>query len=140
METVDNSFKYVMMDTSNIYLGARFSYGELLEEDMVPFKLRVVISHYLLKETDPETTLESQLYYLEQGNLLYETLKQLRVKVKVNLLTEKKKLLGGSTMQYREKTMTLEELTGTNLARKKAQGLIIREMIVSRLGLTAFSV
>ncbi len=144
METVDNivnkDFKYVMMDTGNIFLGARYSYSELLEEDMVPFKLKVVISHYLLKETDPETTLESQLYYLEAGNLLYDSLKQLRVKVKVNALTEKKRLFREPVVQYQEKVMGLEELVGTNLARKKAQGLIIREMIVSRLGLMAFSI
>lgn len=29
-------FKYILQDTGNIYLGARFSYEELLEQEAVP--------------------------------------------------------------------------------------------------------
>ena len=43
-------------------------------------------------------------------------------------------------MVYTEKILTLKELTEMNLARKKASGMIIREIIVSKLGLMTFSV
>lgn len=43
-------FKYVLQDTGNIYLGAQFSYEELLEQEMVPFKLKAILTHYILKE------------------------------------------------------------------------------------------
>ena len=33
-------FKYVMQDTGSIFLGARYSYRELLEAEAVPFKLK----------------------------------------------------------------------------------------------------
>ena len=36
--------------------------------------------------------------------------------------------------------MSLDELTDCNLARKKASGMIIREIIISKLGLMTFSV
>ena len=39
-------FKYVLQDTGNIYLGAQFSYEELLEQEMVPFKLKAILTHY----------------------------------------------------------------------------------------------
>ena len=55
-------FKYVLQDTGNIYLGARFSYEELLKQEMVPFKLKAILTHYILKEAAPDTTLESQFY------------------------------------------------------------------------------
>lgn len=141
-----NDFKYIMMDMSYLYLGARFSLGELMEEDGLPFKMKAVMTHYLIKDMDPATTLESQLYYLENRGFLYETLRQLRVKVKVNLLVEKKNPLQAAVTseragyQYKEKTVTLEQLTRMNLAQKKKQGVIVREMIVSRMGLMAFSV
>lgn len=139
-ELQDTDFKYVMQDTGNIYIGARLTYAELMEQEMLPFKMKTIIQHYFLKETSLETMLESEFYYLEKGSFLYETFKQLRIKVKVNVLTEKKSLFGKKKMVYTEKILTLKELTEMNLARKKASGMIIREIIVSKLGLMTFSV
>lgn len=95
VQNQDNDFKYVMLDVGNLYLGARFSFGELLEEEMVPFKMKAILTHYILKEADAETTLESQFYYMEKGTFLYDTFIQLRTKVKVNILTEKKEFVSG---------------------------------------------
>lgn len=139
-ELQDNDFKYVMIDAGNIYLGARFSYEELLEQEMVPFKLKAVIRQYFLKETAPDTTLESQFYYLEKDTFLYETFCQLKIKVKVNVQAEKKSLFGKTGYKYVEKVLNLKELTDMNLAKKKASGMIVREIIISKLGLLTFSV
>ena len=115
----DNDFKYVMMDTGNIYLGARFTFGELLEQEMVPFKLKTIIRRYFLPETTEDTSLESQFYYLEKGTILYDTFKQLRIKVKVNVQAEKKSFFGKTTCKYEEHSMSLEQLTECHPARKK---------------------
>lgn len=139
-ELQDTDFKYVMQDTGNIYIGARLTYAELMDQEMLPFKMKTIIQHYFLKETSLETTQESEFYYLEKGSFLYETFAQLRIKVKVNVLTEKKSLFGKKKMVYTEKILTLKELTEMNLARKKASGMIIREIIVSKLGLMTFSI
>lgn len=136
----DNDFKYVMQDAGKVYLGARFTFRELLEQEMVPFKLKAIITHYLLKYVDGETTLESQFYYLEKGNFLYDTLGQLKIRIKVNIQEEKKTLFGKKKYIYVEKIMTLAELADMNLARKKASGLIIREIMISKLAMMAFSV
>lgn len=139
MQNQEDDFKYVMMDVGNLYLGARFSFGELLEEEMVPFKLKAILNHYILKEADRETTLESQFYYMEQGTFLYDTFLQLKTKIKVNILTEKKGLFRGKKQVYEEKVFSLKELAEMNLARKKAKGMIIREIIISKLGMMTFS-
>ena len=136
----DNDFKYVMMDTGNLYLGARFTFGDLMEQEMVPFKLKTIIRRYFLPETTEDTTLESQFYYLEKGTVLFDTFKQLRIKVKVNVQEEKKSLFGKTSCRYEEKILNLNELTDINLARKKASGMIIREIIISKLGLMTFGV
>ena len=62
--TQDKDFKYVMQDMGAVYLGARYSYAELLEEEMIAFKLKTIISRYILKDVDSSTTLESHFYYL----------------------------------------------------------------------------
>ncbi len=145
MKTKENvtqyeDFKYVLQDTGNIYLGARFSYEELLEQEMVPFKLKAILTHYILKEAAPDTTLESQFYYLTGGSFVYETFKQLKIRVKVQRQVEKKTLLGKRKTEYREEILSLKELTEVNLARKKACGMLIREIIISKLGMMTFSV
>lgn len=136
----DNDFKYVMMDTGNLYLGARFSFDDLLKQEMVPFKFKAIISHYLLKEADKDTTLESQFYYLEEGSFLYDTFLQLKVKIKVSIMQEKKNLFGKSRWGYAEKIFTLKELVEMNLAKKKACGVMIQEIIISKLAMMSFSV
>lgn len=136
----DNDFKYVMMDVGNLYLGARFSFDELLSQEMVPFKFKTIITHYILKEADRETTLESQFYYMEKGTFLYDVFTQLKTRVKINVQEEKKSLFGRTSMCYTEKMISLKEFVEINLARKKASGVIVREVVISKLGMMTFSV
>ena len=136
----DNDFKYVIQDTGSVYLGARFTFGELMEQDRVPFKIKAILAHYVFKEVNPETSLESQFYYMEAGNFLYETFCQLRIRVKVNILEEKKSLFGKKKMQYVEKVYPLQQFVTINLARKKAGGIIVREIIISKLAMMTFNV
>ena len=69
----DNDFKYYMQDTGHLYFGARYSYAELLEHEMVPFKFKSIIEHYIMKDTRPDTTLESQFYYMMPEMFSYKT-------------------------------------------------------------------
>ncbi len=146
-----DDFKYVLQDVGSLYLGAGFSYEELLAQELVPFKLKAIVSQYILKEAAPQTTLESQFYYLEEGTFLYEVFSQLKIRIKVQEQVPKKQRrlpLGGKSSGrgreekyiYQEKVYTLKELAGINLARKKACGILVREIIVSKLGMMTFSV
>ena len=69
----NQDFKYVLQDFGNIYIGARYSYEEMLKSEEIPYKWKAIIRHYLLKETSPETAHragddhgESYLFY-ERG-------------------------------------------------------------------------
>lgn len=139
-QTQDNDFKYILQDTSYIYLGARYSYEELLEHEMIPFKLKTIISRYLLRDVDASTTLESEFYYMTQDTFRYKTYRELKVKVKVSLPEEKKGFGGKLRCKYKDKIYTLKEFTELNLARKKAMGIIVREIVFPKLGLVSFTV
>ena len=41
-------YKYVMQDAGNLYIGAKYSYEELLEQEMIPFKLKTILIRYVL--------------------------------------------------------------------------------------------
>ena len=140
MEYQNRDFKYFMQDTGSLYLGAKYTYQEILEDEMVTFKFKSIVEHYIMKDTDPETTLESQLYYMTPEQFSYKTYTQLKARVKVSLLVEKRGLLGRGGVKYENKVMKLDEFTGMNLAQKKKSGIAVQELILSKLSLMAFSV
>jgi len=66
-KTVYENYKYSLQDTAKVYIGAKYTFAELLEQDDVAFKFRLIVERYILaeKEVDPEDTLETHLYYLK---------------------------------------------------------------------------
>lgn len=140
MDYQNNDFKYFMQDTGSVYLGSKFSYAEIMEQEMVSFKYKSIIEHYIYKDTAPETTLESQLYYMTPEQFSYKTYKQLKAKVKVSMLAKKKTLFGEEKVVYENKVVKLDELVGMNLAKKKQCGMIVQELILSKLAIMAFNV
>lgn len=136
----DRDFKYMLQDAGQIYLGARFSYGELLGEEMVNFKLKTIISQYILKEVDASSTLESHFYYMTEDSFSYQTYRELKVKIKVSMPEEKRGLTGKVRTVYKDKVYSLKEFVELNLARKKQSGIIVREIVFSKLGLMTFTV
>lgn len=140
METENRDYKYFMQDTGSVYLGAKLSYAEILRDEMVNFKYKSIVEHYIFKDTDPETTLESHLYYMTKEQFSYRTYEQLKAKVKVCVLAEKKNFFGKVRIGYETRLLKLSELADMNLARKKAEGLVIQELALSKLGLMTFSI
>lgn len=139
-EYQDNDFKYIMQDFGSLYIGARYSYSELLGHEMAPFKLKSIIEHYIMKDTQSETTLESQFYYMTEEEFSYKTYTQLKAKVKVSLYVEEKSLFRGKKMVYRNKNIPLDKFVQMNLAQKKKYGVKIQEIAISKLAMMAFSV
>lgn len=129
-----------MQDTGSLYFGARYSYQEIMQDVNANFKFKSVIEHYIAKDTDMSTTLESHLYYMTPEQFSYRTYEQLKARVKVSVLEEKKSIFGKMKTGYRTKVVHLNELVGWNLARKKKMGLVIQELIISKLALMTFSV
>ncbi len=140
METENRDYKYFMQDTGSIYLGAKLSYAEILQDEMINFKYKSIVEHYIFKDTDPETTLESHLYYMTKEQFSYRTYEQLKAKVKVNILEEKKNFFGEKKTGYTTKLIPLAAFADMNLAQKKAKGVVIQELALSKLALMSFSV
>lgn len=68
----NQDFKYVMQDVSRVYIGAKFTYQEMMDTDEIPFKLKAIFSHYILKEVAGDTTPENHIFLYEgYGPLLY---------------------------------------------------------------------
>lgn len=143
---VYEDYKYCMQDTSRLYVGCKYTFGELLEEESISFKLRLVMERYILPEADREDTLETHLYYLAPDSFLVKVYRQIKAKVKVNVIEEKKPLFGAGRKEtgkagqkrYVTKQLTIEQLASVPPAQKEKQGYVIQELSVSKLALTAF--
>lgn len=133
-------YKYVMLDTAFLYLGAKYSYGELLDNQDVPFKLRTIVERYILPDMDADTTLESHFYYMKEKDFSCRTYLQLKAKVKCNVLTEKKGLLGKRGTRYATKVFPLAELVKMPPQEKERQGLFVQEIILNKLAMMTFNI
>lgn len=140
MEQENRDYKYFMQDTGSIYLGAKLSYAEILQDEMVNFKYKSIVEHYIFKDTEPDTTLESHFYYMTREQFSFRTYEQLKAKVKICILEEKRPLFGKKKTGYATKVMPLGAFVSMNLAQKKAKGVVIQELALSKLGLMTFSV
>ena len=136
MENKD--YKYTMADYSNIYLGAKLSYREIIEHPDINFKIKAVIERYFLKDLDADTTLESHFYYMTPEEFAAKTYLQLKVKVKFNILEEKKGLFGKGKRVYTTKIMPIHKFMELNLAQKKAGGVVIQEIVFPKMTLLSF--
>ena len=140
IKQVYEDYKYVMMDTGYLYIGSKYSYGELMEQENVPFKFMTVIERYILQDMGPDTTVEGHLYYMKAEDFTCRTLLQLKAKVKINRLTIKKTLFGKQERVYKTETLPLQEFVKLTPDEKERQGVFIQELVISKMGLMAFIV
>ena len=130
--------KYAIQDVGTLYVGCKFTFEELLECEEVPFKFRLVCERYLLPEADREDTLETHLYYLDPKSFEVKILKQLKAKIKVNLLAVKENLFGYASNEYITKNLGVDELCSLKPEEKEELGMVIQEIAVSKFALMAF--
>ncbi|MBO4982368.1 MAG: hypothetical protein J6C84_10860 [Lachnospiraceae bacterium] len=133
--TVYEDYKYSMQDVSGLYIGTRYTFGELLKEEMIPFKFRLIVEHYILPKADLEDTLETHLYYLEPDSFLVQIYTQLKARIKVNVIEEKKTPFGKPKKQYVTKIMTAQQLVGISPTEKERLGMVVQELKVSKLAM-----
>lgn len=133
MSTENRDYKYVLQDFTTIYLGARYSYSELIEAEEVPFKIKTLVNHYI-KPEEEDLTLESDFYYMEGKGFAYQTFLQLKTKIKISILKEKK---GSGKKYYATEVMKLQDFVKIPPADKEKDGIMIQEIIISKLALMA---
>lgn len=134
-QTIYEDYKYSIQDTGRLYVGCKYTFAELLEAEDVLFKFRMLVQKYILPEADSEDTLESHLYYLGPTGFLVKLYGQMKARIKVNIIEERKTPFGKRKREYVTKQLTIEQLTGMTKEEKEACGLVIQEISVSKLAL-----
>lgn len=133
-------YKYIMLDTSYLYVGSRFTYTELMEEEDVPFKFKSILERYLLPEVEGNTSLESHFYYMKKGDFSERTYQQLRTKIKVSILVNKKSFFTKKERkEFMTKTFALKDFIAMSKEEKEKEGILIQEIVISKMALLSFA-
>ncbi|MBR3762884.1 MAG: hypothetical protein IKK59_09130 [Lachnospiraceae bacterium] len=133
-------YRYILQDTGALYVGARFSFGDIAKEEEIPFKFRSIMMRHILQEVDQEDTFESIFYYMKHEGYAYEVFAQLRTKVKVSQLTEVKHMFGRTEWIYKEHVYKLKEFVALSKSEKEKLGIVVQEIQFSKLAIMTFSV
>lgn len=138
MNTIINEddFKYYMQDIERYYFGARYNYNELISNEIVPFKFKTVITKYFKDDIDFSTTLESHIYHLSKDTYDYKVYKQLRTRIRTSVYKDPDRKEKG----FKEKVYKIEEIVKISPEEKERLGMLVREIIISKLGLWGFQV
>lgn len=135
----ENDFKYVIQDLTNVYIGARFSYTELMERDDVPFKLRSIFSHYMLKEVAGDTTLADHVFFITPQSQSYLVYKQMKARFRMNvweLADGRKHKKDG----YVSKIYTIDDIVNNEELKARMDEIMVEELHITKLGLMAVSI
>lgn len=133
-------FKYVMQDVGNIYLGAKFTYEDIMDREDISFKIKAVMEHYVLKDIAMDTSLESHFFYMKPQEFAARTYEQLRAGVKVSELKSRKQSGKKEKITYTDKVYKISDFMEMSPEEKKRRGIMIQEISISKLALMTFSV
>ena len=133
-KTVYEDYKYCMQDTGNLYVGAKYTINEIAENEDILFKFRKVCVESLKNGSDGDDSLETILYYMQPGDFRVQVLKQMRAKVRVNIIKEKS-FFGKKKKEYVTEFMNIQNLVSMTKDEKESVGLVIQELRVNKLAL-----
>ncbi len=138
MNTGNMDYKYYTDDLTKLLIGAKFSYAELLGEENLSFRYRSIIKRILLQEVEPDTTVESHMYYMTADSESFDAYKRLRTRVRFYCPEVKKSLTGREDVRYIEHTVKIDELVSVPPAEKEERGIIIHEIQIAKPSLMVF--
>lgn len=129
----NRDFKYVMHDLTNIYIGAKHTYNELLVSEEVPFKLKTLISRFMIREVDGNTKIEDHIFYLKETDMSYQMYKEMKAKFRLNVWKDESD--GIKKPGYKSMTYCIADIVGNEELMRKKDITIVEEVHITKLGL-----
>lgn len=133
-----NDYKHMIEDFSNIYLGGRLSYKEIMENEDIPFKLRAIFMHYMVAGIAEDTTLENHLFFIQKNSSAYMTYKKLKAKFILNVFYDKDD--GKIKAGYHIKEYDIDEVLGNDYLMKNKDVIFLQEVRIKKLRIMSVTV
>lgn len=107
-ELKDSDYKYVLQDISNVFIGARFTYRDMMENEYVPSRFQDAVCRVFAKEAGEDTMLCDHLLCLGKESESYRGFSQLKIRIKVAVAEKKTDKSGKEILLYPAKDYELE--------------------------------
>lgn len=124
----ENDFKYLLEDFSTVYIGANYSYKEIVEHETAPLKFKEATVRVFVKECDEKTTIAEHLSVMKEQEKSYLLYHQLKAKIKVTQL--KKSGKGYQSMHY-----TFDEFMDQYQSKTANGECFVEEIVIKKLHL-----
>lgn len=140
MDDNQQDFRYVLQDFSNVYIGARLTYGELTEQDDTPQRLSSAVYRYLMSDGLQDTRICDHLMTLTDGSMPYMVYAQLKAEMKVVQPVTKIHKNGRKVTEYKMQTYPVTEFIENETLRQQIGPDQISEITFKKLHLMSLKV
>ncbi|MCR4651837.1 MAG: hypothetical protein K5662_08805 [Lachnospiraceae bacterium] len=131
MENKD--YKYLIQDFSNVYIGGKTTYADLMDDDDVSFKLRTIIAHYILQEVDRDTTIENHIFFMEKDSMSYMVYKKMKALFKLNVFLPNG--AGRNKPGYTIKEYSIDDIIDSEELQSKKNEIFLNEVRLKKLAI-----
>lgn len=136
---MDNrDYKHFIEDFSNIYLGGRLTYSEIMDNEDIPFKLRAIFMHYMMEGIDPDTTIENHIFFLKKNSMAYLTYKKLKAKFMLNVFMEDGH--GKGKPGYKLDEYEIDDILDNEELMSKMDTIFVTEVRIKKLKLMSVTI
>lgn len=139
MQEMDQSFKYVIQNFSEVYFGGRLTYEELENADDTPLQLKKIINRVIRNEVPKTTIIEDHLMNLTEESDSYTMYEQMKVKIEIDFFDVVKENAKGQKV-HQSKSYTIKELVHAKELHGESRNFVIREIYLKKLRLSFVTV
>ncbi len=128
----ERDYKHVVQDVTNLYIGAKLTYGEMLDIDEIPFKFKIILSRYILKEMSRETSIENHIFFMKKEDMSYMIYKKLKAKFRLYVFDDKKE-------SYIAHDLKIDEIVDDEYLHENMNTIFVDEMHISKINMLGVS-
>lgn len=137
---MEQDFKYVIQDFSNVYIGARLTYEELTQSTDSPGRLNSAVFLYFFKENLQSRRLCEHLFEIEEGSMPYLVFAQLKAQVKIVCPVTKIDKKGRESIEYKTSTIAVTDFVKNQKLKEETTVDMVSEITFKKLHLMSLSV
>ena len=133
----DNAYKYVLQDFTNVYIGALFTFEELIASDDCPVRFKDFVIRVICKDGDRNMTISERLLEIKENDEVYSQLQKLKLKIKVTHLLKSLDKHGNEKDTYETKELSIEDFVKDDYVHDEPGEFLIQEISFKKRHLTA---
>ena len=133
----DNAYKYVLQDFTNVYIGALFTFEELIASDDCPVRFKDFVIRVICKDGERNMTISERLLEIKENDEVYSQLHKLRLKIKVTHLLKSLDKHGNEKDTYETKELSIEDFVKDDYVHDEPGEFLIQEISFKKRHLTA---